>query len=77
MKWYDSFKGRYTFRKKTYLRLMLFFGWMGGHRYYQGRFCLGAAYTLLFWTGIPFILCITDFMEVFPCRADRDGFITL
>ncbi|MGI5893854.1 MAG: TM2 domain-containing protein [Candidatus Merdivicinus sp.] len=77
MKWCDSKKGHHTFKKSTYLWLMLFLGWMGGHRYYQGRRILGLLYTVFCWTGVPFILCITDFMEVFPLKADENGKVTL
>ena len=77
LKWYDSKKGRHTFKKRTYLWLMLFLGWMGGHRYYQGRKVLALFYTLFFWTGIPFILCVTDFMEVIPLKTDENGMVTL
>lgn len=77
MKWYDSFKKPHTFKKKTYLWLMLFTGWAGGHRWYQGRRVLGAIETALFWTGIPTVLMVTDFMEVFPIKADENGMITM
>lgn len=77
LEWYHAKKGKHTFKKKTYLLLMLFFGWMGGHRYYQGRRILALFYTLFFWTGIPLILCVTDFMEVVPLKADENGFVTL
>ena len=56
---------------------MLFTGFAGGHRYYQGRWGLGLLYTAFFWTGIPLALCITDFMEVMPVKADEEGFIVL
>lgn len=35
--WYDSKRVEHRFKKKTYLWLMLFTGWAGGHRWYQGR----------------------------------------
>ena len=76
-KWLDSLKGKHRFKKKTYLWLMLFLGWAGGHRYYQGRWKLGLLYTLFCWTGVPLALCVTDFMEVMPLKADEDGFVTL
>ena len=56
---------------------MLFTGWAGGHRWYQGRRVLGAIETALFWTGIPAVLMVTDFMEVFPIKADENGMITM
>lgn len=77
LRWKESLKGRHRFKKKTYLWLMLFTGFAGGHRYYQGRWGLGLLYTAFFWTGIPLALCITDFMEVMPVKADEEGFIVL
>lgn len=77
LKWYDVKKGIHTFKKKNYLLLMLFLGWMGGHRYYQGRRLLGLFYTAFCWTGIPLILCVTDFMEILPRKADAEGMVTL
>ncbi len=73
----DDRKGHYCFVKRTYLILMLFTGWMGGHRYYQGRWKLGLLYTAFCWTGIPLALCITDFMEAMPVKADENGQILL
>ncbi len=77
MRWYDSRKVPHTFKRKTYLLLMLFTGWFGGHRWYQGRRILALCETLFFWTGIPLILLVTDFMEVFPIKADENGYITM
>jgi len=77
MVWYDSKRIDHRFKKKTYLWLMLFTGWAGGHRWYQGRRWLGLLMTLFCWTGIPAILMVTDFMEVMPIRADEDGYITM
>ena len=77
LRWKESLKGKHRFRKKPYLWLMLFTGFAGGHRYYQGRWKLGLIYTALFWTGIPLALCITDFMEVVPIQADDEGFVVL
>ena len=73
----EGFKGKHRFRKKTYLWLMLFTGWLGGHRYYQGRWKLALLYTAFCWTGIPLALCVTDFMEVMPLPADGDGCVVL
>ena len=73
----DEKKGHYVFRKKTYLILMLFTGWMGGHRYYQGRWKLGLLYTLFCWTGVPLALCVTDLLEIIPVKADEEGKVRL
>ena len=77
MRWKDSLKGQHRFKKKPYLWLMLFTGFAGGHRYYQGRWKLGLIYTAFFWKGVPLALCITDFMEVMPIQADEEGYIVL
>ena len=77
MVWYDSKRKDHRFKKKTYLWLMLFTGWAGGHRWYQGRRWMGLLETLFFWTAIPTILLVTDFMEVIPIKADEDGYIVM
>lgn len=77
LRYLDGLRGQHTCRKKTYIILLLLTGWMGGHRYYQGRWRLGILYTLLCWTGIPIALSVTDFMEVVPIQANADGMIKL
>lgn len=76
-KWRDSKKVPHTIKKSTCLWLMLFTGWMGGHRYYQGRRISGLLYTAFCWTGVPLILCVTDLMEIIPIKPDENGMITL
>lgn len=66
-----------TVKKKTYLILLVLLGWMGGHRYYEHRWVLGAIYTAFFWTGIPFAMCVIDAMIVIPKKADENGYITM
>ena len=73
----NRYKKPHTFKKKTYLWLMLFTGVFGGHRWYQGRYILAALSTIFFWTGVPTILMVTDFMEVFPIKPDENGYITM
>ena len=77
MQWYDSKRVDHTFKKKTYMWLMLFTGFFGGHRWYQGRRWLALFETLFFWTGVPAIMLVTDFMEVFPMKPDENGYITM
>ena len=50
---------------------------MGGHRYYEHRWVLGAIYTAFCWTGIPFAMCVIDAMIVIPKKADENGMITM
>ena len=56
---------------------MLFTGWAGGHRWYQGRRWLALLETLFFWTGLPTILLATDFMEIMPIKPDEDGYVVM
>lgn len=77
MVWYDNIRVPHRFKKKTYLWLMLFTGFAGGHRWYQGRKWLALLETLFFWTGVPAIMMVTDFMEVIPIQADEDGYIVM
>lgn len=67
----------HTFRKKTYLILLLLTGWFGGHRYYERRWNLGVLYTAFCWTGIPLAMCLVDAMIVIPVKADHEGMITI
>lgn len=75
--WYHNKSHGFRFKKKTYLWLLFLTGWLGGHRWYQGRRILGAIETAFFWTGIPFILCAIDFMEVVPLKPDENGYVVL
>ena len=59
--------------KKTYILLLVFLGWMGGHRWYQKHFMTASFMTLFCWTGLPLLLCVTDLMEVIPVKADENG----
>lgn len=74
---FESKHQRHLFKKKTYLWLMLLTGWMGVHRWYQGRRILALFETLFFWTGMPLILLVTDLMEVIPVKSDENGYISM
>ena len=63
--------------QKLFLILLVLLGWMGGHRYYEHRWVLGAIYTAFCWTGIPFAMCVIDAMIVIPKKADENGMITM
>lgn len=68
---------KHQITKKTYLLLLIFTGWIGGHRWYAHRWILAALYTLLFWTGIPLAMSLIDLLEVIPVEADENGRIEL
>lgn len=68
---------RHLVRKKTYLLLTVFLGWMGGHRFYEKRWKLGLFYLLLCWTGFPLTLTVVDFMIAAVMPSDGDGRILI
>lgn len=68
---------RHRVNKKKYILLLIFLGWMGGHRYYEKRYLLGAVYTAFFWTFIPLCSCLVDLLIVLPAKADENGDIMI
>lgn len=68
---------RHKVNKKKYLLLLVFLGWMGGHRYYEKRYILAAVYTLFFWTCLPLCSCLVDAMIAIPIKADENGDILI
>ncbi len=64
-------------KKKTYLLLAIFTGWMGGHRFYAKQYPTAILYLILFWTGFPLAMTIIDLLIVIPKQVDEQGMITL
>lgn len=75
-RFFDKYKKPHTVKKKTYLLLILFTGWFGGHRWYEKRYILAVLYTAFFWTGVPLAMAILDAFQTFPLKADENGMIT-
>lgn len=44
------------------LTLCFFLGWMGAHEFYLRNYFSGSLYLIFFWTCIPFLLSIIDFI---------------
>ena len=64
--------------KKKYLILLLSCGWFtGAHRFYSGKKITGLLYLLFCWTGIPFAMCLFDFMAVVPREINEKGLVTI
>ena len=40
--------------------LAIFLGWLGAHKFYQGKTLQGVIYLLLFWTCIPGLISIIE-----------------
>ena len=75
-RFFDKYKKPHTVKKKTYLLLILFTGWFGGHRWYENRYVLAVLYTAFCWTGVPRAMAILDAFQTFPLKADENGMIT-
>lgn len=57
---------------KTALVLITFFlGGIGGHRFYQKKYLLGALYLLFCWTGIPGIVAFVEFI-IYLTRSEQE-----
>ena len=48
--------------KTTALILCLFLGGIGVHKFYLGQTALGVLYLLFFWTQIPIIISLIEFI---------------
>ena len=44
------------------LTLCFFLGWMGAHEFYLRKYLSGSLYLIFFWTFIPLLLSIVDFI---------------
>ena len=75
-RFFDKYKKPHTVKKKTYLLLILFTGWFGGHRWYEKRYVLAVLYTAFCWTGVPLARASLDAFQTFPLTADENGMIT-
>ncbi len=64
-------------KKKTYILLAIFTGWMGGHRFYAKQWKLGLVYLLLCWTGFGAINAFIDLLVVIPKPADESGIVMM
>ena len=67
---FQSEIGKSRKNRTTALLITLFFGGLGGHRYYMGQVGMGILYTVFCWTFIP---AIVAFIELFLImgRVDR------
>jgi len=68
---------RHAVNRRKYLLLLVFTGWLGGHRFYEKRWKLGLLYLLLAVTALPAAMAVVDFMIAVPMKPDANGNITL
>ena len=63
--------------KKKYIRLAVFLGLFGAHRFYTKQYTTAIIYLLTCWTGFSLSMTIIDLMVVIPKQADENGNIYL
>jgi Tfp pilus assembly protein PilE/TM2 domain-containing membrane protein YozV len=54
--------------KAALLLLAFFLGGVGGHKFYIGKYWQGAIYFLFFWTGIPGLIALVEFI-IYACTS--------
>lgn len=59
--------------RKKHLKLAIFLGWLGAHRFHAKQYVLGTIYLLTCWTGFSFAMTIVDLVEIIPIPPDEDG----
>ncbi|WP_353572845.1 NINE protein [Candidatus Albibeggiatoa sp. nov. BB20] len=57
--------------KITLLLLTFFLGGIGIHRFYIGSYLLGTIYMLFFWTGIPGLIALIEFIVFIFMSGDK------
>lgn len=63
--------------RRKYIKLALFTGWFGGHRFYTHQYKTAVLYLLLFWSGFPIAMTIVDLMIALPMKPDEEGMILM
>ena len=54
--------------KVALLLLTFFLGGIGGHKFYTGKYLQGALYFVFFWTGIPGLIALVEFI-IYACTS--------
>ena len=57
--------------KTGLLLLTFFFGGIGAHKFYLGKYWQGALYLVFFWTGIPALAALVEFFIYIFTSSDR------
>lgn len=64
-------------KKKTYILLAVFLGWMGAHRFYSKQYPTAILYLLTCWCGYSIAMTVVDLMFAIPKKPDENGNIYL
>lgn len=57
--------------KTTALLFCFFLGGIGGHKFYLGQTGMGLAYLIFFWTGIPALIALVEFVLLLLMSEDE------
>lgn len=57
--------------KAALLLLTFFFGGIGAHKFYLGKYWQGALYLIFFWTAIPALIALVEFFIYIFTGSDR------
>ncbi len=57
--------------KVALLLITFFLGGLGGHKFYQKKYLLGVLYLLFFWTYIPGIVALIEFI-IYACKSEEE-----
>ena len=74
---------KHRVKKTTYILLAIFLGWCGGHRFYEKRWILAAAYAacaiIAFpkLVGFPMAMTVIDVLIAIPIEKDEEGYILI
>ena len=63
--------------KGTYIALCLFFGGLGIHKFYAGKWIQGLLYVAFCWTWVPVIIALFDLLVAMFKRPNEYGQITV
>ena len=57
--------------KLALLLITFFLGGIGGHKFYQKKYLLGTLYLLFFWTYIPTLAALVEFI-IYACKSEPE-----
>ncbi len=57
--------------KVALLLITFFLGGIGGHKFYQRKYLAGVLYLLFFWTYIPTLIALIEFI-IYACKSEEE-----
>ncbi len=76
----EKIKTGYT-KKNIYLIITVLLGYIGIHKFYARKYFVGTFYLIMYacfyWTPIPYIMVLIDFLVALFKKEDMDGMIQL